>query len=113
MTNKNKNKNLPRFAGKAGKIINLKRFNIALFLLIIVGGVYFLTGINDLTVKGFKLQELKVEASELNEGINNLEEEVMALEAYNNLNKRIDELDMVSVGKIDYLSSSGGVAVVK
>jgi len=84
---------------------NLKIFNIFIFVLVLVSGVYYLVGINDLTIKGFKLQELKKEVSQLNDKNKELEIKVTYLESYNNLNERAQELKMVAVGEIDYITS--------
>lgn len=117
-------KNLPRFAslaetrrtGKAGKErfkINLRIANNFLILLIIVLGVYYVAGANDITVKGFKLQELKVSMMETEDENNKLELKIMSLGSYNNLSERINELEMVAVGQVEYLSSAGSIVAKK
>jgi hypothetical protein len=84
--------------------LNLKIFNKALLILIIILGVYYIAGINDLTVKGFELQELKVGAMDIGDKNSSLELQTMSLGAYNNLSERINKLDMVAVGHVEYIS---------
>lgn len=88
------------------KRFNIKMFNKMLFALIIVLGVYHIAGINDLTVKGFELQELKLKAMEINNSNNNLELRIMSLGSYNNLSKRIASLNMVPAEKVEYISAA-------
>ena len=95
------------------KRFNLGIFNKILFALIIVCGVYYVTGTNDLSVKSFKLQELKSEISYLNNENNNLDSKKMSLSSYNSVNQRIAELDMVAAGDVEYITMGMGVVAVK
>lgn len=88
--------------------------NFVILALIVSGGVYYVTGINDLMVKGFKLQELKQEVSQLSENYKSLELTAMSLESYNNLTKRAGEMSMVAVGEeIDYITSISSIVAKK
>ncbi len=91
---------------KKNKKFNIKTFNKILFTLIIILGVYHIAGINDLTVKGFELQELKIKNMEIKDSNNNLESQIMSLGAYNNLSERITSLNMVAAGKVEYISGA-------
>lgn len=93
--------------------LNLRIFNNFLFILIVVLFVYYIVGVNDLTVKGFKLQELKKTQKEMEDGNNNLELKIMSLQSHNNLSEKIKKLDMVAVGKIDYISNASGYVAKK
>lgn len=84
-----------------------------LFLLIIICGVYYITSINDLSVKGFKLLEFKEKINRLNSENNKLELEAMSLESYSDLNQRVKRLNMVAVGEIDYIVNAGAIVVKK
>lgn len=103
MTQQNKNK----------KKFKLGIFNKILFVLIIVCGVYYVTGANDLSAKSFKLQELKSKISNLDNENNNLDSKKMLLNSYNSINQRIAEFDMVAVGEIEYITMGAGVVAVK
>jgi len=95
------------------KKFTLKIFNKILLLLIIVSGVYYLACINDLSVKSFRIQELKQEISRLDNENNDFEVKVMSLNSYNDLNQKVNGLDMVAVGEIDYIVSGAGVVAVQ
>lgn len=88
------------------KLFSLRIFNIVLLLFIIVSGVYYLTGINNLTVKGFRLQELKREVNRLSSENKKIKLQAMNLESYNNLSQRAEKLNMVAVGEIDYITTA-------
>jgi len=95
------------------KIFTLKTFNKILFLFIIAAGVYYFTGINDLTVKGFKLEEVKQKINSLNEENKVIAQRVTALESYSNLSERVKALSMVAVGNVDYITAESGVMAKK
>ncbi len=88
------------------KKFNIKIFNRILCVLIIILGVYHIAGINDLTVKGFELQKLKLKSMEIKDNNNNLESQIMSLGSYNNLRERIASLNMVSAEKVEYISGA-------
>jgi hypothetical protein len=94
-------------------IFNITTFNYLLVGLIVVSCLYFVSGINDLVVKGFELQELKAQANSLTEENNKTNVQITSLKSYNNLAKRIENLKMVTVDNVDYLKVSGGVAIAR
>lgn len=94
-------------------IFSIKTLNYLLVGLIVAGSLYFVTGINDLVVKGFELQKLKVHANSLSEENDKLSVETTSLKSYNNLAKRIENLKMVAVENVDYLKVNGGVAIAR
>jgi hypothetical protein len=105
----------PEKAGKdvKKKIFNLGVFNKILFLFIIIAGVYYFTGINDLTVKGFKLQEAKKKINTLNEENKIFAQKVTAMESYSSLSERAKALNMIAVGNVDYITAESGVVAKK
>lgn len=114
MTEKIKNESLTleesKFKKLGKKILTFKNLNKLLFSVVIVFGMYYLTGINDLMVKGFRLQELKREQSKAASELRDLENQVMNLESYARLSERAKELNMVAVGKeIAYINSNSDV----
>ncbi len=95
------------------KSLNLKIVNTFLCLGVFALGFAYLIGISDLTVKGFVLQELKGQASSLvAEKLDN-EQKVDALQSYYALNSRAQNLDMVLISDIEYLSLGGHVVAKK
>jgi len=86
------------------KRLNLRLINLFLGGIISVIGVYYLVNVNDLTVKGFALRELKSEGTLLSsENLDN-ETKVMNLQSYSNLNEKVKKLNMVAVGEVEYLT---------
>lgn len=93
--------------GRINKIrINIKIFNKLLYLAIIISSICYIGSANDLTVKGFELQKLKKDLISKQEENNKNELEVMSMNSYNNLNDRVKNLNMVAVGKVDYIEFS-------
>lgn len=80
--------------------------------MIVASGIYFVIIANDLSIKGFVLQELKIEVAEINKENKNIKLKIMELESYDNITKRADDLKMVKVEKIDYILL-GSEAVAK
>ena len=78
--------------------------NKLLISLIIVLGVYYVACTNDLTVKGFVIQDLKIKAAEYEETNKKLELAAYELNNTENINNRAKALKMVKVGKIDYIT---------
>lgn len=72
-----------------------------------------MAGANDLTVKGFKLQELKIGAQETVDENAQLEQKIMSLKSNKDLSKRVGELDMVAVGNVEYISAISGAVAKK
>ena len=92
---------------------SIKTLNLLLISTIVVGSLYYVTGINDLVVKGFELRELKMQVSHLSEENKKANVETMTLKSYNNVAKRIEKLNMVAVDNIDYIKAESGVALVR
>jgi cell division protein FtsL len=77
----------------------------ALGLLITAAGLAYLVTINDISVKGFALADLKSRKSDLAKENQDLELEIMRLTAYSRISRRAGELDLVRVDKVNYLSA--------
>src|SRR6056297_1839256 len=74
----------------------------AVALLMVVSGYYVAT-VNDLTIKGLKIQELKQDLSEKQERNRNLTVRASSLKSYQNLVKRTDNLDMTKAQEVEYI----------
>ncbi len=98
---------------RRGRRFNLRFLNLSLGLMVAVLGALYLFNINDLTVKGFALKNLKAQAASLADEKMNSEEEVNALQSYYSLNSRTEKLNMVAVGNIEYLSAANPVVAKK
>jgi len=86
------------------KILNLKNLNKFLFVFLAFGLIYYLTGVNDLTIKGFFMQELKNDVSRLDDENKITELKIMGLKSYNNLSQRAKDLKMVAVEDVNYIT---------
>jgi len=91
--------------------LSFKIINPILFSIIIICGAYYLVSTNNLSIKGLELQKLKTKINQLSSENDDLELRIMALKSYNNLSQRVEELNMVAVGEIEYIASA--VEVVK
>ncbi|MFA5163422.1 MAG: hypothetical protein WC441_02720 [Patescibacteria group bacterium] len=93
--------------------LSLKMLNLGLFSLILLFGLAYVVCINDLTVKGFALKELKVRATSLANENQEIEDKVMAIQSYNNLVEKVKGLNMVAVGEVDYLTLNKNMVAKK
>ncbi len=84
--------------------LNLKLVNLFLGSIAILLSGYYLVNINDLTVKGFALRELKSEATILTSENLDKETKIMNLQSYSSLNEKVKKLNMVAVGEVEYLT---------
>lgn len=94
---------------KREKIFNFNNLNKFIYSIIIIIGVYYMTNINDLIVKGFKLQELRKQINVLAETNKNLEYQKMTRETYTNVSQRARNLKMVVAANVDYIELNNGV----
>lgn len=86
-------------------IFNLKNANKILLFIIIIAGIYFVALTNDLSVKGFALNDLKIQRNRLAELNEKLELEAATLGSYGKVSKKISDLKMVAAGSIDYINA--------
>lgn len=99
---------------KENKIfLNLAKLNKAMFLLFIAGFVCYVSSVNDLSVKGFKLQEMKKQVAEIEANNKELELKVMNLSSYNNLSERINGFSMVPAGSVSYVANKNEAVAKK
>lgn len=95
------------------RTINLRWVNFVLGSILVIIGCYYLVNINDLTVKGFALRELKSEATILTSENLDKEAKIMNMQSYNNLNEKVKKLNMVAVGEVEYLTVSSAALARK
>jgi len=100
-----------RAVSDSGKF-NLKYFNFCLFSGLAVLGIMYLININDLTVQGFALRDLKSQVSSLASEKMANEEAVNSAQSYYSLNARTGSLKMVAINNVEYLSATS-LAVAK
>lgn len=98
---------------KTKTAFNLKNFNKAVFLIIIILSVYYIAGVNDLSIKGFALSELKHQKNKLVETNNNLELNALSLSSYAGIKEKIKSLKMVASGEISYMTAGSEIVAKK
>lgn len=94
------------------RFFKLKYINIFLFVLIVISGVFHIIITNNLSIKGFELNELKKEIKSMASENEELKVKTMSMESYDSLSKRVQELNMVTVGEVAYIAA-GEQAVAK
>lgn len=105
--------NLSRSCTKQSKKCFTSAINIFLGFVVLVLGVVYLVGMNNLTVQGFTLKELKSKASMLAEENADLHTKVLNLQSYSAISPRLNNLNMVAVDEIVYLNSESAVMAKK
>lgn len=90
-----------------------RKLNFALFSVFIFAGVSYLVSANDLVVKGVVMQGLKNQAKSLSEDTRAYENKILALQSYGSLKARVQCLNMVAVGNVDYLTANNSVVAKK
>ncbi|MDD3301179.1 MAG: hypothetical protein PHR57_00125 [Patescibacteria group bacterium] len=90
-----------------------RKLNLILFSTFIFVGVSYLVSANDLVVKGVVMQGLKNQAKSLSEDTRAYENKILALQSYGSLKARVQCLNMVAVGNVDYLTVSDSVLAKK
>ncbi len=87
--------------------------NIFLACACVVFGVAYLVSMNDLTVKGFALKDLKSRSRMLSEENQELQAKSLTLQSYAAISPRLRELNMVAVEDVAYLSPKSPVVAKK
>jgi hypothetical protein len=103
-----------RQKSKSGeKRLNLKYFNLFLFVFIAIFGGFYLFNVNELTVQGFVLAELKSQANVLTGAKAEIEEQINSTQSYYSLSSRLNNLNMVQIASVEYLKDSGQMVAKK
>ncbi|HOD86838.1 MAG TPA: hypothetical protein PKH52_00980 [bacterium] len=105
--------NNPKRRQTAKKNFSWRTLNIFLSIACVVLGVVYLVGINDLTVKGFVLKDLKNQQQMLMEANQDLQTKVLGLQSYASISPRLQGLNMVAVEDVVYLSSKAPAVAKK
>ena len=102
-----------RFAILNKTAFNLKGFNRLSIFLIVVLSVLFIVGINNLSIQGYVLSDLKEQRNKLAGENKKLELKAVNLISYNNVSEKIASLKMVAVESIDYLNTGAELVAKK
>jgi hypothetical protein len=96
----------PLLSASPARSFNLKYFNVVLFSLLAGLGIFYLVNINDLTVQGFALQDLKAQSANLASANLDVQEQVNLAQSYSSLDARVQGLHLVAVSNVEYLSGN-------
>jgi len=101
---KNYNNRRKTNSKKIKNFLNLG-FLISLVSLMIFGSsISYILIKNDLSVKGFVINDLQKQVNHLNNKKESLELDLTSIESYNSLALRVEKLGMVKSDKIDYIN---------
>ncbi len=78
---------------------NINTLNKFIFAIFIACSIAYIASINDLVVKGFKLQELKNQSYKLQEENRQARIKITTLKSYKTLSQKVKDMDMVPVGQ--------------
>jgi cell division protein FtsL len=87
--------------------------NKAIGVSLLAVSLLYIGTVNDLSIKGFVLQELRGQAMSLESENENRELAVMGLESYDKIEKRAKKLGMVKVDELKYVSRVDGSVAVR
>lgn len=91
----------------------LRLFNRFLLVCACVLSLSYIATINDLSIKGFVMDELEERHKQLCKDNQSLEIEATRLESYENILKRAASLKMVKVDNIEYVNAANGPVAKK
>lgn len=94
-------------------ILSLKTLNKILSISIIVLGIFYVAGTNDLSIQGFALSDLKDQRNKLADENKKLELKAMTLSSYNIISEKVGNLKMVAVGEVNYINGNQDVVAKK
>ena len=110
---KNHNKRRSTSSRKRKNFMNLG-FLISLFsLMIFSSSISYVLVKNDLSIKGFVINDLQKELNHLKNKNEGLELDLTSLESYSNLALRVEGLGMVKAEKVEYISINDGNVAMK
>ena len=87
--------------------INTKGWLIVFLGLIFTCGLLYLSQVNSLATKGYKIKDLEEKVSELRDKNKKLELDITQLRSTDRINNSIQQLKMVAVARIEYLKPDG------
>lgn len=87
--------------------------NKLLLGLIVFTGIGFIVIVNDITVQGFVLAELKTDLLTMEKANAEYELTALRLESMANVNERAQELKMVKVDDVEYISVTDTSVAIK
>jgi cell division protein FtsL len=88
-------------------------FRVVLLMFLVVAVFGYVVSVNTSSVKGFEISQLEQKIVALDKGNKQLAEDLGSLKTFARVEDKIKELNMVSVGNIEYLVQKNSVAMAK
>jgi len=82
----------------------LGALNLCLLMTLLVGALFFIKSMDDLMTKNLELDNLKAKLVLLEEKKGEMESQKNNLESYENISSRLNDLSMIKISNIDYIS---------
>ena len=92
---------------------NLLIVNLLLLLLLFLAGVGYLVEMNSIVVSGFKLQAARERLGVLSSEGQDLKNQQLALESYQQMDQKLQSLKLVPIDQINYVNISPEVLAKK
>ena len=83
--------------------IDIRVLNIIVLGLVVFIGISYLIQINTLATKGYQIRELETKVTQLEKESKTMELQVLELQSMDNVKNKVSQLNMVDVGKVEYL----------
>mgnify|MGYP001765051450 CR=1 FL=1 len=99
--------------GRRRPIFNVRFLTIFVVALIVISGSLYVVRMNRVLVKNFKIQDLKKQAESISAENRDLELRTIALGSYDRLNEKIQDLRLVPIEEIDYITLKNGIIAKK
>jgi len=89
-----------------------KSYGVMMLALIVICGVLYLSQVNSLATKGYKVKDLENKVSHLESVNKKLQVEVTEMRSMANIEQRLVQLNMVPVGHVEYIKANSGPVAV-
>ena len=85
---------------------SITMLNLVVLSLLLVTGVGYLVQVNSTLTKGYAIRDLETKISQLQAQGSELKLSALELESMQNVQAKVDQLGMVAVGDVDYLTQT-------
>jgi hypothetical protein len=85
----------------------------ALFLSVIFLSVAYMMRVNSVAASGYEIRDLEKQVNELNDQVGDLQIKIADAGAMTNIEKRLPELNLVAIAKIERLNPAPAVAIAR
>ena len=90
-----------------------KHLNLIIVILIVGIGIVYLLQMNHMSVKGYEIKDLENRIQDLEEYNKKLQLQIDEKQSLSYINDKLADLQMVDVGRVEYLSAKAASVAVK